>query len=295
MYIILVNYKNPKYTIDCINSLNKTTYQNKKILVVDNSSHDDSVTQIKNAIKNIDIICADKNEGWSGGNNIGIKKALDDSAEYVLLLNNDTEVEPDFLEQMVSTFDKYENAGIVGSKIIYYDDPDRIWYAGGRVNWLKFTSEHFGIKEIDRGQFDSDRQVTFITGCNMLIKNDVFKNVGLIPDEYFMYFEDCDYCTKVIDSGYKLIYNPKAKIYHKVSASSGGEDSPFTLMWMTRNIQVFMNKYKNKSPNLIFSKVYRYLAFFKKIFMYKLQKDDERVKAILWGLSEWKVIKKKYN
>lgn len=291
VYIILVNYKSAQYTIDCIKSLNKITYRNKKIVVVDNFSQDNSVNEIRKNIEDVYIIESTKNEGWSGGNNIGIKRALEDEAEYVLLLNNDTEVEANFLTEMVESFGRHDNAAIVGSKIMYFDEPEKIWYAGGRINWFKFTSEHYGIKEIDKGQCDEEKEVTFITGCNMLIKSEVIKKNGLIPHEYFMYFEDNDYCTKVLDSGYKLVYNPNAKIYHKVSASSGGEDSPFTLMWMTRNIQIFMNKYKSKSPSFILSKIYRYLGFLKKIIVYKINKEEELLKAVLWGIREGKKLK----
>ncbi|MCM8709411.1 glycosyltransferase family 2 protein [Clostridium sp. SYSU_GA19001] len=286
--IILVNYNNFTDTIQCVNSLKKLTNKNYEIVIVDNGSQNNSVEEIKKSLPNIKLIETGKNLGFAGANNVAIKYGLENNADFYLLLNNDTIVEPDFLDNMMEIFKNYSKVGIVGSKIMYYGNKKLIWYAGGKVNWLKFRVEHFGLKEIDKGQYDNESEVDFITGCNMLIKKEVLENIGLLEEDYFMYYEDVDFCIKAMMKGYKLIYTPKAVIYHKVSVASGGEDSAFAIKWNTRNKIIFMNKFKKKV------KLFSYLVSIagisvsniKKWIMYKIKGDYNRASALVEGTIE---------
>lgn len=229
IYIILVNYNGYNDTIECINSIKKIKNINYKIIVVDNASTDNSVHLFrKNEVcKDCIIIESKSNLGFAGGNNLGIQLALDNGARYILLINNDTLVNPNFLYYMVTTFERDEKIGVVGCKINYYPETNKIWFGGGYINWFKFLGEHIGMREEDNGNYDKQREIDFMTGCCMLIKREVFENVGLLSHEYFMYFEDVDFCVKVRNSGYKIWYNPKAVIYHKVGYSSGGSNLLF--------------------------------------------------------------------
>ena len=286
VYIILVNYNGYKDTIECVNSLKGINYSNYKIVIVDNASTNNSLEILKQTLNNCIIIESKKNLGFAGGNNLGIKYALKSNADYVLLLNNDTLEEPNFLNNMINSFNKDEKIGLVGCKIMYYPEKDKIWYGGGYINWFKFIGIHCGMKQIDKGQCDTEKEIDFMTGCCMLIKREVFEKVGLLSEEYFMYFEDVDFCVKVKDAGYKIWYNPEAAIYHKVGFSSGGEESTFSIKWGTRNRLLFMNKYKNKVSKVSFalSKMFFYSTRMIRYIQYKFQGREDKARAIIEGI-----------
>ena len=245
--IIILNYKNSKDTIECVESLEKINYKNFNIIIVDNDSKDDSVEILRNHFKDKHIILnSGKNGGFAYGNNIGIKYALENGADYVLLINNDTIVEDDFLNVLVETAEKDKGVAIATGLIMNYYDKSKIWYNGGEIDWNKFYGYHLNERE-NFNVISEEKEITFATGCLMLIRKDIFKNIGFLSEEYFMYYEDVDFCAKVQNKGYKIVYNSNSKIYHKVSASSGEEESPFAIEWNTRNRLRFYRKYKKIS------------------------------------------------
>lgn len=286
VYIILVNYNSYKDTIECAKSLEKIEYKNFKIIIVDNGSKDESLSKIRRELKECILIETGENLGFAGGNNAGINYAIKNGADYVLLLNNDTLVKSDFLNKMLLRYQQNDNIGLVGCKIMYYPEKNRIWFGGGKIDWFKFIGTHFGIGEVDNGQYDQENEIDFMTGCCMLIKREVIEKVGLLSEQYFMYFEDVDFCVKVKEAGYKIWYNPKAVIYHKVGLSGGGEESPFSIKWSTRNRMIFMNKYKYKisTSKLILSKVFYYVTRFVRFFQYLLSFKMDKAKAIIEGM-----------
>lgn len=217
--IIVLNWNGWQDTIECLESLQQITYPNYQIIVVDNGSTDESVEVISTNFPEIKILASKENLGFSGGSNLGIKYALGNGADYVLLLNNDTVVDSNFLKPMVQVAESDNHAGIVSGKIYYYNDKERIWSTGGHINRLRGSFIDKGRGVIDRGQFDKEAQRTFFTGCTMLIKRDVFELVGLLPEAYFFGGEDLEFSLRVSKKGMKLVYCPKAVIWHKVGAS----------------------------------------------------------------------------
>jgi GT2 family glycosyltransferase len=290
VYIILVNYNGYKDTIECVNSLKKINYKNYKIIIVDNASSDDSLNILRQKTNNSIIIESKKNLGFAGGNNLGIKYALNHDADYIMLLNNDTLVKIDFLDNMINSFNKNNKVGLVGCKIMYHPKKSIIWYGGGYIDWFKFIGAHYGMRQIDNGQCDDEKEIDFMTGCCMLIKREVFEKVGLLSEDYFMYFEDVDFCVKVRNGGYKIWYNPKAIIYHKVGLSSGGEESPFSIKWCTRNRLLFMNKYKENISGFMFmlSKKFFYTTRFIRCLQYIFKNKKDQSKAIMDGIKSYK-------
>lgn len=290
VYILLVNYNSYEDTIECVKSLEKISYPGYKIIIVDNASINNSFISLKKSLKDCIIIESKVNLGFAGGNNLGIEYALNDGADYIMLLNNDTLVEPNFLDNMLNSFKENDKVGLVGCKIMYYPKKDIIWYGGGYIDLFKFVGAHYGGRELDEGQYDSEKEIDFMTGCCMLIKREVFEKAGLLSDEYFMYFEDVDFCVRVKDVGYKLWYNPKAVIYHKVGLSSGGEESSFSIKWCNRNRLLFMKKYKSKVSkfNYLLSSMFFYITRMIRYLQYKLKKDNNRAKAIMDGIRMYK-------
>ncbi len=229
VYIIIINWNNFSDTVDCLKSLSQITYSNYRIVVVDNGSTDDSVKELKSAFPQLNLIETKENLGFSGGNNLGIKFAFENRAEYVLLLNNDTVVSPDFLSQLVQQLDLDSTYGIVGPVIYHEQERQKIWWAGGSLDfWLNFhavtTTPQSDVTDLN-----------FQTGCCCLIRKEVVNKVGLLDEKYFLYYEDADYGARVRGIGYKIGLVRDSKIWHKVSSTTKGELSPVNEYYYVRN------------------------------------------------------------
>lgn len=220
------------------------TYNNYEIIVVDNDSKDKSVELLKNEFPEVNLIETGENAGVAKGNNVGIKAAIKLNCEYVLLLNNDTEVDSNMLTVMMKNADKNK---LVTCKMYYYEPNTLLWCAGGKINWNKGTTTHFGQDELDNGQYDESRYVEYTPTCCLLIHKSIFNEVGFMDENYFMYYDDTDFVARCNKKGYKIWYESSAKLWHKVSSSSGGAQSNTTIYYGNRNRLYFINKfYKNK-------------------------------------------------
>lgn len=240
--ILIVNWNGYKLTSACIKSLEKVAYKNYHIYVVDNGSSDGSPDKIRQEFPLVNLITSTKNLGFSGGNNLGIKKILSSDYKYILLLNNDTEVDPHFLSELIKTALTNPNAGIVGGKIYYYNNPHMIWAAGSSCNLKKATFINRGYHETDVGQFNREEQVDFINGCCMLVDTQAMRKVNGFDDDYFAYVEDVDLNMRIKREGYNVYYNPKSIIYHHISASTGGESNKIKEYLKARNGFIFARK-----------------------------------------------------
>ena len=287
VFIILVNYNGVTDTLECIKSLESIYYKNYEIVVVDNDSTDNSLHILKEKIGyKHHVISSNKNGGFAFGNNIGIRYALEKGADYVLLINNDTTVEPDFLDELVNSMEKNDECGITTGLILNYYDKNLVWYAGGEINWNRFYGYHKHENEnINRLRL-YENEVSFATGCLMLIRSEVITKVGELPEEYFMYYEDVDYCANIQENGYKIYFNPKSIIYHKISATSGESESPFAITWNTRNRVNFINKYRYKISNINYIKLilFFYITRIIKFIKYISKGRLDKARALLHGL-----------
>jgi len=250
--IIILNWNGKEDTIKCLESMHAVTYANYDIMIVDNGSTDGSVVCLRERYPEIDIIENTENLGFAGGNNVGITKAMDRSADYVLLLNNDVVVDLEFLQELVDVAESDQEVGFVGPKI-YYESykgkRDVIEFAGARLNIRRGDSHHIGQNEADVGQHDKIREVDYITGACLLVKKEVIRKIGLIDPVYFMYWEDADWQIRGKKMGYKSVYVPASKVWHKISAASGGETKAY---FLTRNRFLFMKKNFSRSAYLSF-------------------------------------------
>ena len=243
--IILVNYNGYDDTVECIKSIENSDYDNYKIILVDNGSKDKNKILNDNYINNAaDVIISEENLGFSGGNNLGIKYAQEKyDPEYYLLLNNDTVITKDTISNLKKGFDFDSKAGIITGKIYYFSEPKTIWAAGGKFNFNTGIADQPELGKIDDGvQYENTCEVSFATGCTMLISKQVINTVGYLEESYFLYAEDTDYCCRVLNAGFKIIYVGKALIYHKVSASTG-KQSNMQQYYMFRNNCYIIKKY----------------------------------------------------
>ena len=245
--IILVNYNGYGDTVECVKSIRDIKYNNYKIFIVDNDSPDaDRLRADLFLADNAEIIYSNNNLGFSGGNNLAIEIAIKEEFDYIVLLNNDTIVEPNFLEALVKTAQASEKIGAVTGKIYYYYQRENVWSAGGAYSRNTGLTVQYSGPDTDT--FDIEKEITFATGCLIMFPSRVVREVGLLDETYFLYSEDSDYCQRIIDAGYKLIYSPKSIIYHKVSASTG-DKSPMQQRYMMRNNLFMIKKYSTNPFN----------------------------------------------
>ncbi len=229
VFIILVNWNGKKVTLECLDSLAKVSYKNFKVVVVDNASSDGSVQAIRDQHPESIVLEQTSNLRFAGGNNAGIRHALEYGAELVCLLNNDTTVDGEFLSHLVSRIQSDSKIGMAAPKIYYHDEPNRIWFAGGSISMWTGTMKHIGIREDDHGQHDVSKETDYATGCCILTSREVVEKVGGLDESFFMYTEDADWSMRVRRAGYSVVYEPRAKVWHKLSVASGGHLSIFKM------------------------------------------------------------------
>jgi len=220
--IIIVNWNGREDTLDCLRSLSHLTYQNYRIILVDNGSNDGSSAAVEADFSAVKIIRSEVNLRFAGGNNLGLKEVLDSDDAYCLLLNNDTTAEPDFLDLLIDTAEEDPKCGLVAPKILYHHNPRVIWFGGGVIKPQWGYVRHLGLRQPDDGRCNQSGKMSFLTGCCLLIKREVLEKVGLLDEGFYLYSEDADYCLRAVKASFNLYYQPASRIYHKVSRSTGG-------------------------------------------------------------------------
>jgi len=211
-------------------------------MIVDNASSDGSEAILRARLPDVDIIQSGANLGFAGGNNLGIRSALDAGAEYVWLLNNDTEVAPDALTALVAAMQAMPGTGMAGSKIYLFDDRRRLNCVGGLWEKGRLRLRLPGAGQLDRGQFDAPDQRDSISGCSMLVRTSALRDFGMMDEAYFLYWEDVEWCARARQKGYTILYVPGSHVWHKVSASSG-KNSLAQHYYSARNGLVFLRRY----------------------------------------------------
>ncbi len=230
VFIIILNWNGWRDTVECVESLKKIDYPNYKIVIVDNGSREKPALS---EVEGLKVIYNKENLGFAGGNNVGIKYALEQGADYVLLLNNDTIVDKGFLKELVKVAETKSQIGILGPKIYFHDEPNRLWFAGGKINKILTKGTHINYGRIDKRN-GNPRIVDYITGCAIFVKREVIKKIGPMNEDYFLYYEDADWCLRARNKGFKCVLAPKAKIWHKCSRSAQ-EGSPSYIYYHSRN------------------------------------------------------------
>lgn len=241
--IIVLTWNQRDLTLACLESLKGMDYPSDrlKIVVVDNGSSDGTAEALIDQYPEVVLLANNDNLGFAEGNNVGLRYALRQDAEYIMLLNNDTIVNVDLLEHLLTALEQDGTVGIVGPKILYYDVPDRIWNAGNRIDWRTGSIERIQADRRDSEDGEQPYTVDFITACAILMRRQVIDQIGLLDSRFFIYFEETDWCMRAQKAGWRVLCIPKAKIWHKVSAAMG-TSSPATDYYMARNVLLFLAK-----------------------------------------------------
>lgn len=206
---IILNYMRPGDTIDCIDSLKKSSYSPLQLIVVDNASTDDSAERIRATHPDIEILQSENNLGYAGGMNLGIRHAFKFSPEYLLIINSDTIADSHYVSKLVDALLQKPKAAAASGIIYYYPDTSKIWYAGGKLKYWRasgFTNHSF--PHVNNTGSQDIQDVTFISGCAFLIRVSAIHTIGLFDERFFMYLEDTEMCSRLFDNNFQLFYVP---------------------------------------------------------------------------------------
>ena len=284
--VILVNWNRSDDTLNCLESIHYSTYTDFIIIVVDNGSSVEEINKLKQFKLNFVLIEAGENLGYTGGNNIGIHHSHKFNVEYIMLLNNDTFIASDALENIIKSADSDQKVGILSPKILFHPARNIIWSAGTVFNDRFLIGYLSGYKKVDKGQFNQERDVDYVTGCAMMIRTKVIHEVGVLCDDYFAVCEDIDYCLRVRNAGYKIKYQPTAIIWHIESASSGGTDAPQYVYYQTRNYFLFHNRWSKNVIQLICSQCYYLIYVTKRGLNFLIKGQWKSILGILYGIRD---------
>ena len=214
--IIILNWNGKKDTVECIESLGRISYENYSMVIVDNASTDGSAAYFKEKYPDIAMVENAENLGYAEGNTVGAEFAIKKyGPEYILVLNNDTTVAPDFLDKLVDAASSDDHIGIAGPKVYYYDRPGIINSAGAKMSWPLGLAKNIGTGKADNGNYDKMSDVDCLQGCALLIKTSLVKNIGLFDRSFFIMLEETDLCLRARESGYRVLFCPASTIYHK--------------------------------------------------------------------------------
>lgn len=275
--IVILNWNNYDDTAECLSSLESVEYPNTSVVVVDNGSEDDSINRLREEYPWASYILSETNRGFAGGNNVGIRHALETGTDYVLLLNNDTVVSEDFLEPLVSVAEADDTVGIVGGVIEEYNS-DAIWYAGATFYPLIARARH--LRTVER---DVPYSTGYITGACMLISRGVIEEIGMLNEEYFFGLEDVEYSRLAVAHGWELRVVPRSRIEHKVS-STAGENSTFWLQHRTSNRLRFAKNNLNLVSRAIFYVLFVGMTFLEIVYWFVTDNEPiERLRAVIRG------------
>ncbi len=288
--IISVNFNQPQVTLDFIKSISKNTQKNNiELILVDNGSYVNHENTFKNIYPNLKYIRSEKNLGFAGGNNLGIKEAKGD---FLLFLNNDTELTENLLNTLIDEFDQNPNIGLLSPLILYYEDKNMIQYAGfSNMNYLTARNKGIGNKEVNLNQYNKSYETGFIHGAAMMCRRKDLQKIGLMEENYFLYYEELDWCEKFKKAGKEIWFTGKTKIYHKESISVG-KDSCLKTYFLHRNRMLYIRKNTNFLNILVFSLFYISIVCPKSIIKYYLNDRKDLIpwviKAIAWNFTNSK-------
>ncbi len=287
--IIILNWNGKTDTLECLNSLRQLQYVNYEVIVIDNGSSDDSVKCIQQQFPYVTILQNEGNLGFVVGNNLGIRDALASGSDYVLLLNNDTLVEPSFLTALIIIAEKYADIGML-NPVIYFANPedtvpseDTFWFCAGKINWKSGIAHH--ITKLDLAEYfqgyDDIIHTDFVTGCALLAKTEVIQKIGLLDPRFFIYYEDADWSLRCQKAGWKIAVVPTAKIWHKVSAATPSYQA---YIWGHRNLILFLWKHSS-----LFQFLFRFRrSVYKCLHEFTWHREKSLGKAAMHGL--WSAI-----
>jgi GT2 family glycosyltransferase len=286
--VVILNWNGKDDSLECLDSVHKIDYPYFEVIVVDNGSTDDSVQAFRQIYPNLTLLETGANLGYAGGNNVGIRWALEHGFDSILLLNNDTIVDSGILKAFAEAEQRFPTAGVFGAKIYFYSDRNRLWHAGGK--WLpetmKFT--HVGMGEQDSPEYSQVQAYDYVTGCALYATANVFREIGTLNEKFFLTYEETDWCYRARKQGYSCLFIPEAKLWHKISVSFGGSHSPIFNYFMTRNKLLWASKHL-PWRSFIFLQIKMIKSLSKAVIPKFVLNHGHQpfLKTLLWGFHTW--------
>ncbi|MFB6456063.1 glycosyltransferase family 2 protein [Chitinophaga sp. Hz27] len=283
--IITVNYNNSAVTVALLESIASNDYKNLEVIVVDNASVEDPTTLFTDAYPAAKVIRSAANRGFAGGNNIGIQAAKGD---FLFLVNNDTAFTQGLIPGLLAIFEQHTDVGIVSPKFHYFFHPGIIEYAGYRqVDVFTGRNSMIGCKEEDKGQYNTGGTTAYAHGGAMMMKRSVLEEVGLMPEIYFLYYEEFDWCEMFRRKGYRIYYEPASLIYHKESMTTG-KNSVLKTYYLTRNRILFMRRNVRWYQLSLFLLFFAFVTIPKNTLRYLLKREKDHLRAfwkgVIWNI-----------
>ncbi|MBI3154350.1 MAG: glycosyltransferase family 2 protein [Burkholderiales bacterium] len=283
--IVVLNWNGHADTAGCLDSLRAVVGERVKVLVVDNGSTDGSVPAIRAAHPGVELIETGANLGYAGGNNVGIARAVADGADFVLVLNNDTTCAPDLVDRLLEAAARHPRAGFLCPRMLYMDDPQRVWFDGARWKGDALT---FGFPGKDRPEAElgsGDHDTDYACGAALFVRAQVVREVGLFDERYFLVWEESDWCYRARAAGWTSMVVPAARIWHKVGAAFGSEESPLRTYFSARNKLVWLARHGSAGERL------RALAAAVRAALPRWQVSGDTaapwLKRLLWAARDW--------
>lgn len=288
--IITVNYNNAAVTCDLLLSINSVNYSNLEVIVVDNASAENPTAQLKEVYPDVHVIVSAENLGFAGGNNLGIQAAR---GEYLFFVNSDTVMTADLISGLLEIFETYPDAGIASPKFHYYYAPGVIEFAGyNEVNVFNGKNSMVGCRKKDYGQYDKVAVTHYAHGGGMMVPATVVREVGPMPEMYFLYYEEFDWCEQIKRKGYKVYYQSNALIYHKESMSVG-RNSTLKTFYLSRNRILFMRRNVKGMPLAVFTCYFTFVTLPKNVVTFLVRREMKHLQAfwkgIAWNLSNYNI------
>lgn len=280
--VITLNWNGLEVTRDLLLSIQQhNTYPNIEVIVVDNASKEDPTNALKAIYPEARIIRNDRNLGFSGGNNVGIRAA---KGEFLFIINNDTEFTPGLIEGLLEVFRQFPDAGVASPKFHYYFQKGTIEYAGYQsVNIFTGRNGMIGCREKDEGQYDELRPTHYAHGGAMMVSRKVIEQVGGLHEAFFLYYEEFDWCNQIKKKGFNIYYQPKSLIYHKESMTTGKE-SPLKTYYLTRNRILFMRRNTPLPGLLVFLAYFALFTIPKNTLQFILRKQKDHLRSFWRGI-----------
>lgn len=283
--VVVLNWNGRADTLSCLESLRAAVNENRKVVVVDNGSTDGSVTSIRAAYPEVELIETGRNLGYAGGNNVGIERAVAQGAEYVLVLNNDTICAPNLIDRLLAAATCHPRAGMFCPRILYMHDPARVWFDEARWNSASLYFSFPGKDRLESELPSDEREIDYACGAALFVRAQVIRQIGAFDSRYFLVWEEADWCYRARELGWLSMVIPSAKVWHRVGASFGTEASPLRTYFSSRNRLVWLFRHGTLSERL------RALAAAGRsaVPRWHVQGDAgaSRLKRIAWAARDW--------